>query len=316
MAEFDRLVAEVAAKQHSLITLRGVIDAGGDKAAASRRVRAGRWENPYEEVYRIAGVPWSYEARVLALILGAGDGACASHRCACRLLGIGFKTAEPEISIQRGTFFRPKGITVHTSTDLDRCEPVVVDGIPVTEAARTLLDTTRYAHGYALRNLVEEARRKDLVTWHDLIGCVSTHARQGRRGINDMRAVIAGRMSSDEITETDSELAAVGLLREHGFGEPKLQYHLYSDDGRLVANMDAAYPDDRVNFEIDGPVHQRPEVRLKDEARDQEVRAVYGWTVRRIYKDIPVLNPRLFVNIVSTTFNEARDKAAGRSLVV
>jgi very-short-patch-repair endonuclease len=293
-----------------------VVASGGDRHVALRRVKAGRWDSPYEEVYRIAGVPWTYEAEVLALILAAGDGACASHRCACRLLGIGFKTAKPEISITRGTFFRPKGLTVHTSTDLDRCEIVTRNGIPVTEAARALLDTSRYAHGVALRNLVEAARRLDLVDWHDLIECVSRHARQGRRGINDMRRVIAAGATSDEITETDGELAAVGLLREHGLGEPRLQYKLYADDGRLVANMDTAFPEDRVNIEIDGPVHQREEVRLRDEARDQEVRAVYGWTVRRVYKDIPVLNPPLFLNIVRTTFKEAREKAAGRNLLV
>jgi hypothetical protein len=131
-----------------------------------------------------------------------------------------------------------------------------------------------------------------------------------------MRAVIAFGAVTDEITDRDGELAALGLLREHGYGEPRLQYKLYADDGRLVANMDIAYGDDRVNFEIDGPIHQREEVRLKDEARDQEVRGVYDWTVRRIYRDIPVKNPQLFLNIVRTTFKEAREKAAGRGLLV
>jgi len=316
MAQFDRLVAELAVTQHSLFTLRDVISNGGDRFAANRRVDAGRWENPYEEVYRIAGVPWTYEAEVMALILAAGDGARASFRCACRLLGIGFKTAKPEISIRRGTFFRPKGFTVHTSTDLDLAEVTLVDNIPVTDAARSLLDTTRYCHGQALRNLVEEARRKELVDWHDLIACVAKHARKGRRGINDMRAVIAFGAVTDEITDRDAELAALGLLREHGFGEPRLQYKLFADDGRLVANMDVAYCKDRVNFEIDGPIHQREEVRLKDEARDQELRGVYDWTVRRIYRDIPVKNPQLFLSIVRTTFKEAREKAAGRRLPV
>lgn len=316
MAPFDRLIAELATNQHSLFTLLDVTTSGGDRYAANRRVKAGRWENPYEEVYRIAGVPWTYEAQVMALVLAAGDGACASHRCACRLLGVGFKTAKPEISIRRGTFFRPKGITVHTSTDLDRCGRAIVNGIPVTEASRALLDTTRYAHGQAMRNLVEQARRQELVDWHDLITCVARHARKGRPGLNDMREVIAAGFASEDITDTDSELAAVSLLREHGFGDPKLQHKLFADDGRLVANMDVAYDEERVNFEIDGPIHQRTEVRLRDEARDQEVRGVYGWTVRRIYRDIPVKNPRLFLNIVRTTFKEARERNAGRSLLV
>ena len=124
-----------------------------------------------------------------------------------------------------------------------------------------------------------------------------------------MRKLIAAGAVTDEITDRDSELAALGLLRENGFGEPRLQYRIYEDDGALlVAEMDDAYVDDKLDLEIDGPVHLLPAVRLKDEKRDQMLRRVYGWTVRRIWWTIPVKEPELFVQIVKEAFAEARAK--------
>jgi very-short-patch-repair endonuclease len=72
--------------------------------------------------------------------------------------------------------------------------------------------------------------------------------------------------------------------------------------------MDIAYVRDRVNFELNGPIHDIPEVKLKDQARDHELRSIYGWTVERIPNEVPVFNPRLFVSIVRQTFKEARSR--------
>jgi very-short-patch-repair endonuclease len=70
--------------------------------------------------------------------------------------------------------------------------------------------------------------------------------------------------------------------------------------------MDIAYIDKRVNFEIDGPVHLRPEVKVKDDARDHELRTVYDWTVRRIWFEIPLYRPKEFLRIVRETLRGAR----------
>ncbi|HUR77991.1 MAG TPA: hypothetical protein VMZ22_08580 [Acidimicrobiales bacterium] len=318
MSDVDRELAHFAASQHCLFTLADVTAHGGDKFLAMRRVAAARWERPYNGVFRLAGVPWTYEARLFAAILSVGDAACASYFCAYRLHGFGYKSAGLEISIPRGHFFRPQQalrqptpappkVKVHTSTDLDRCDIVLRCGVPVTDPNRTLLDMARYLKGAGLRNVVEETRRHEKnVDWHSLIACVSTHARQGRHGITRMRDLIEQGMVSKEVTDTDAELAAAGLLREHGFGDPTLQHRVFAEDGRLVAQMDIAYLADRVNFELNGAVHDDPDVKLKDQARDHELRSIYGWTVERIPNEVPVLNPRLFVNIVRQTFSEAR----------
>jgi hypothetical protein len=303
MPDFDKVLAAVAVKQHSVITLQDVRDAGGNKHHASARVAAGRWIKVHNGVYRLAGAPWTWHGKVLAAVKACGEGAIASHQCAARLHGMGFATAMPEVSIPRGNRARPKGVRLHVCRDLDRCETVLRERIPTTDPARTVLDLARYIDGTNLRSAIEDGRRLELFNWHELIVCLTRHAKQGRRGISRLRAAIAAGAGNDGISETDSELVALGVVRENGLPEPTLQHRIYASDGRLVAEMDMAYLDKKTNFEIDGDVHLKPEVRVKDEDRDHELRTVYGWTVRRIWWKIPVYEPRKFARIVRDTLN-------------
>jgi Transcriptional regulator, AbiEi antitoxin/Protein of unknown function (DUF559) len=304
VADLDRRLVAVAATNHSIITLADVVDAGGSASDAHRRVASGRWEAAGRGVYRIAGTPWTYDAAVFAAVCAAGPGAIASHLCAARLLGLGFRRADPEITIPRGRRHRPKGIRTHESTDLHLCEVRLVAGIPVTDPDRTLLDLGRYIRPPALRRAAEEARRQDLVTWKSLAHALMRHARQGRHGVRSLREVVSDGLRVDGITDTDSELIAITLLLEHGLAEPVLHHRIRGDEGEVLAELDLAWPDRRAAIEIDGTVHNDPVVRAKDEARDHWLRGL-GWTIRRVWCEIPVLHPARFLqtarNLLSVT---------------
>jgi len=297
MVDLDRRLAAIAVNKHSLVTLADVQDAGGGRGSAHRRVASGRWEQTASGVYRLAGVPSSYESRVMGAVLAAGPGAAASHLCAARLLGIDFVTAAPELSIPRGRRHRPEGIRVHQSTDLDRCEIQLAAAIPVTDPARTLLDLGRYIGPGALQRAVEQARRLELVCWSDLIRCLVTHARQGRHGIRRLRLVIADGVAYDAVTDTDSELLALSIIRERGLPEPVLHHRVYDAEGELLAELDLAYPERKAAVEIDGTAHLDPAIRRKDDARDHELRR-RGWTIRRVWWEIPVRQPDQFARLM------------------
>ena len=274
-----------------------VIAAGGERHHARARVVAGRWELIGRGVYRLTGVPWTYEARVMAAVLGSGPGAVASHLCAARLWGIGFATASPEVSIPRGRAHRPADIRVHQSTDLNRCDVRRCDGIPTTDPARTLLDLGRYIKAAALQRAVEQARRLGLVTWSQLVHTLAAHARQGRHGIRRLRHVISVGMPTDEVTDTDSELMALDDPPGARPGDVVLHHRVVDPDDHLIAEIDLAFPGDLLGIEIDGTVHLDPAVRAKDEARDHELRR-RGWTIRRVWWEVPVRDPDAFLRLV------------------
>jgi predicted transcriptional regulator of viral defense system len=303
MGDFDRRAAELAAANHSIITLREFEALGGSARGAQRRVTGGRWEQLAPGVYRIAGVRWTYNAEVFAAVRAAGPGAVASHLCAARLHGIGFSQASPELSIPRGRRRRSETIRVHTSTDLDRCDVRRVDGIPVTDPSRTLLDVGRYLRAPALRRAVEAARRADLVTWETLTHTLAAHARQGRHGIRRLREVISLGLLTEGVTDTDSEMIALSLIREHGHPDPVLHHRVRDAEGELVAELDLAYPARKAAIEIDGTVHLDPAVRRKDEARDHHLRRL-GWTIRRVWYEVPLREPKAFVQIVRSLLDD------------
>ena len=300
MGDLDRRLAAVAARQHSIITLGDVIDAGGKQRHATTRAASGRWDRLSRGVFRVAGVPLTYEAEVLAAVLAAGPGAVASHLCAARLLGIGFAKAGPEVTIPRGRRHRPGTLRVHESTDLDLCDIRQVAGIPVTDPGRTCLDIARYLGVPSLTKAVEQSHRLELVTWQSLLRTLVAHARQGRHGVTNLRQVISEGLERAGITDTDSELVALALLREHGF-RPVLHHVVRAADGEVIAEIDLADPARRTGLEIDGTVHLRPEVRAKDDARDHRLRRM-GWTIRRVWCEMPVLEPARFLTIARELF--------------
>ena len=270
----------VFAAQHWLVSREDVRRAGGSHRQAQHRLATGRWELVDDFVYRLVGAPTGWEARVLAPILSIGNGAVASHLCAAVLHEIpGFGQGTPELSIPRGLGHRRPNLRLHTSTDLDRSRSVVINGIPVTSAERTLLDVGRYVGDAHLLRSIEWCRRGESVDWPSLISTLRRHARRGRPGVARLRRVVMANAHRAEITDSDFELLVITLLLEHGLPEPVLHHRVYDGD-RFVAEVDLAYPELKIAIELDGKVHLDHAVRERDLPRQNDL-VLQGWTVLR-----------------------------------
>lgn len=302
----DRLLP-VFARQHWLASLADVEAAGGSVATASLRVCAGRWEQADVNVYRLAGVPSTWHSRLLAPILAIGGEAVASHFAAAALFGIdGFGRGVAEVSIPRGREHRRTTARVHTSTDLDRCERLVVDGIPVTDLSRTILDVGRKVGDQKLLQAIEWSRRERALDWPDLIRTLARHARRGRPGIQRLRRVITANVHRDEVTDSDFELLALALLAESGLPTPVL-HHRIVDGHRLVAEVDLAYPVLRIAIELDGAVHLRSDVRERDLTRQNDL-VLEGWVVLRFSWRRFVEHPDRVVSEIRAAIRQQRSR--------
>jgi very-short-patch-repair endonuclease len=281
VSDIDRRIAALAATQHGLFAVKQVLDLGVTRRMVRGRAKAGRINREDVDVYRIVGLPPSWEARVLASVLAAGDGAVASHRAAAALWGLdGFNKGTPEITIPRGRRYRRHGVRSHESTDLDRCDVRVRSGIPVTDPARTLLDLGRFIGDDRLARAVESARRLRLTDWSELIATLARHARRGRPGVRRLRRTIARHAHRSEVTDSDFELLVISLLLEHDLPEPVLHYALRTADGSFVAEIDLTYPGLRIAIELDGAVHRDGEVFERDRPRQNRI-VLEGWVVLR-----------------------------------
>jgi hypothetical protein len=280
MSALDDRLLPVFTRNHWLVSFQDVLDAGGRRHHVDHRLAIGRWEAVQPLVYRLCGTPMTWHGRLLAPILSAGPPGMATHFAAGALHqipGIGMGT--PELSIPRGTRLDRTGITVHTSTDLDRCGRLLIDAVPTTDFARTVLDVARRLGDERVLRAIEFGRRSGKTDWADLIRTLRRHARRGRPGVARLRRVITANAHRDEITDSDLELLVIALLIEHGLPEPVLHHRIF-DGNRFVAEVDLAYPDLKIAIELDGRIHLDPDVHERDLPRQNDL-ILEGWTVLR-----------------------------------
>lgn len=311
MSELDRSLAMLAARQRMLITIRDVLAAGGSAENADDRVRGGRWRRVDRGVYLISGAPWDWPTQQLAAVLAAGQGAAASHLAAARLWGLpGFATAGIELSIPRDRRYRRAGVRTHESTDLDRCTLVQREGIPVTDADRTLLDLARHLGDARLLRVVEGARRAGHISWSSLTATLGAHARRGRPGVRRLRRVILSGAHREDVTDTDMELMVLSIIREAGLPEPVL-HHRIDEAGRFVAEVDLCYPQWRIAIECDGSVHLDPAVHERDLARQNDL-VLAGWTILRFSWERVRARPQVVVSEIRAAIESARAASDSR----
>jgi hypothetical protein len=78
--DLDRRLAELAARQHGLITLQQAIHLGATSRQIRWRISTGVLTVVRRNVYRFAGVPRTWHQSVLAAVLSCGSGVLARHR--------------------------------------------------------------------------------------------------------------------------------------------------------------------------------------------------------------------------------------------
>jgi very-short-patch-repair endonuclease len=295
VATIDDLLLPLFAAQHWLVSQDDVRSVGGTRQQVRHRLAIGRWDLADVRVYRMIGMPVTWRSRLLAPVLSAGtSAAAASHFAAAVLHGLpGFGEGTPEISVFRGSGVRRPGVRVHTSTDLDRCDLLRIDGIPTTDLGRTILDIGRTASDRRVLKAIEHGRRTGQTSWSDMILTLHRHARRGRPGVARLRRVLAANVHREEISDSDFELLFIALLLEHGLPEPVLHHRIYAG-GRFVAEVDLAYPELKIAIELDGSVHLLPDVHERDLPRQNDL-VLEGWTVLRFTYRRVQLRPELVV---------------------
>jgi very-short-patch-repair endonuclease len=266
----------VAAQQHGLFTRAQARQLGLDDGAITHGLAVRAWHSVHRSVFRVAGSPTTWRSSLMAACLG-GD-ALASHCSAAVLWGLdGFAEEAPEVSRRRGTNFRAPGVRSHESTDLPMAGRVVIDGIPTTGIARTLVDLGAVVPQWKVERAVDEAVRRRLLTIQDAWAVLIRHSRRGRRGCGKLRAVLNDRIP---VGSTDSwfERLFLRALSDTSLPTPVTQ-HVVRDRAGYVVRVDVAWPEQKVAVELDGKAfHLNAEAFEHDAAVRNRLR-LEGWVV-------------------------------------
>jgi very-short-patch-repair endonuclease len=286
-----RHLAELAETQHALVTYEQLRARGFSNDAVWRMCRVGELDPVSERVYRMPGSPRTWEQRLCGLVLAAGPGAAAaSHRSAAALLGLpGFRRhGRVEAVTRRPRRHRDATALVHRWRVLPDDHITVVDAIPCTRVARTLVDLAGVLHPGATERAVDNALAMRVVTVASLQAVFDELACRGRKGIAVMRRILDARPDDFVPVESALEARFVDLVRLAGLPEPTRQLDI-GDDAGWIGRVDFAYPEARLVIELDGSRHHSARLdQLADRTRDSRLGRA-GWrTVRIRWDDLVV----------------------------
>jgi very-short-patch-repair endonuclease len=274
--EFEREIAELAARQYGVVALWQLPEL--DEEVARKRVAVGRLHRIHQGVYAVGHPLLSEKGNLLAAVLACGPDAVLSHRSAASLHGL-LDDGRPRIDViapnRRGR--APSGIAAHRDGTLTAADRAVIDAIPCTSLARTLLDLAATESPRTLRHAVTQAeveRVFDLRAIHELL-----RRSRGRRGVARLRLAIAHHDPREQDARRELEKRFLALCRRFGLPAPEVNSHLIVDGISMMP--DFLWRDAGLIVETDSRrVHGTVTAFEKDRLRDQRL-AVAGWTVIR-----------------------------------
>lgn len=309
--DMTRLLLERAAQQRGLVTRSDLTDLHVTRHQRARLVRIGSLVPVGRRTFELGGLPADSRRRLLAACLDAGG--VASHRSAAWLHGLsGFQPGlAPEVMVERlGSEYRVPCAQVHTTTWLPSDDLVVVDGLPATSVARTLLSLASLVPQIPLdqvRGAVDEAVRDRKASDAWLWWRLERLRRRGRPGLTVLGSILAAR-AGGEVTESWLEREFLRILAGAGVALPACQLRL-EREGAFVARVDFTYPGTPILIEVTGAVgHSAPAQRAADARRRNRLSALRPYLLEFTYEQV-VGEPAAVVAEVVHALAEVGDPA-------
>jgi very-short-patch-repair endonuclease len=217
----------------------------------------------------------------MAAVLASGDGAVLSHRSATALWGIwGSGTGESHVTLPRKTRSQ-RSIRRHFGV-LPDDEVEVVEGIPVTSAARAVLDLAADKGEAAAEAVLRETEYLGIYGPVSIPALLDRHPHH--KGTPIVR-VCLDRLKDDPGGRIRSTLEEVFLpfLHAHRIPRPRLNAWITIGDDRY--QVDCLWHSSRLVGELDGfKSHGTKRAFRKDRKRDRRLGA-HGFHVVRITED-------------------------------
>jgi very-short-patch-repair endonuclease len=200
----------------------------------------------------------------------------------------------------------PDGVRVHRSVLLREQDVNVVDGIPVTSLAWTVVDYAGIAHRQQLRSVLEALERRELYIGRELDELLERTP--NRKGVKAVRAVIAEMTGPAPWLQSKLEETFAELIR--GSDLPDYEANVMVE-GEVV---DALWRQERIIVELDGFAFHKSRSRFEADRRRDAKLMVAGYRVLRITQERLTNEPEAVLAEIRALLSAARAAwaAAGR----
>ncbi|HET6449115.1 MAG TPA: DUF559 domain-containing protein [Conexibacter sp.] len=245
------------------------------------RLRRGTLVLLYPGIYAAGHRQLRRQGHWLAAVLWAGPGAVLSHRDAAALHGLRpSNRSQIEVTTRRRLRSRRPGVEVRHSALLDARDVTVVEGIPVTSVARTLVDLASVVAKESLAKALREAEHLRVLDLRDLRDAMHrTRTRHGS-GHGRLSAILdEHRRRGTQLTRSVLEDRFLTLCDRYTLPRPTMNARVGPHE------VDACWPAHRLAVELDGWArHQDRHAFQRDRTKGNDLTGA-GWRLLRFTHD-------------------------------
>lgn len=262
---------------HGVFTRGEAAVLGVSPEQISRMIRNGDIVRVAPSTFRVATHRESWSSRARAAC--ASTGGALSHRTAAALWGMdGFRRTRIEVTIRYDRPRRTPLATIHRTKQPSLVDERLLEGLPVTGPARTMLDLFAVLSPAKSELAVDAAMRQRLVDWPDLYEVLARHSARGRDGCGRLRTFLETANPDAAIPDSRWNRMVGVLLLDAGLAEPRYE-HTIRQSGRFVARVDLAYPRRKLAIELDSVRWHMNQSSFVEDPRRRNQLLLSGWRV-------------------------------------
>jgi len=275
----ERVEHEAIEHGHGALHRSQALNAGMTVAQINRRRRRGQWLPLGPSGWYVVATE---AANPLAALTAATRALAAPALVESSLALFGLRSHPDMPMVANCRRNSSPGVRSVYVAGLDELPRTTVHGINTVTAAVAVVAAGRWQRTETqLHELIDEAIRQGVTAWREIEPMLSRFPRRGRAGSTKMRQVLV-----DHHVDPALPLSAWGRrfvvgLADTDLPRPVMEYRILDTRGRLIAQVDAAYPERRYAIELDSHTfHLNKEAFEVDRRRDGDL-AQHGWLVRR-----------------------------------
>ncbi len=257
-------LAELAGRQHGVVSIRQLKALGYSRDSVVKAVRAGRVHRLYAGVYAVGHTNLSPLGECLAAVLACGPRSVLSHFSAAWLWGIVRSGPAPyEVTTPLPRRRKPPRIVVHRARRLTDADRAVEEGIPVTSVPRVLLDLAARDRRGRLRRYMERAEELGLLDLREVQELLDRT--RGHHGWGRLRRA-AAFYESPPFTRSQFERRFLEAVTAAGLPRPSVNFNVAGFE------VDMYWPRQRFAVELDSfGTHGTHEAFGRDRLRQEDL---------------------------------------------
>jgi hypothetical protein len=280
----ERWLADLAGRQHDLLSMAQLRYAGVGESTARRRVACDRLFRVRRGVFSTHPPPFDTRQLWMAAVLAGGAGTLLSDWPSAELQQIAPPDHPPSPAIHitvpgYGGRTKSNGLVVHRRGPIDPRDRRTVDGIPVASADLTLIHLAGQVSETELEQILVAADSLGILKRRRLAELIAANQKfAGRARLRALLALPPARVRSDK------ELYLIPLYRNAGLPRPAFNHAVAVPGRAKPLIVDLAWPEIRLAFELDTQRFHGDWERAEEDRERDQLLGLADWQCHRFHR--------------------------------